>query len=95
VTVASCGQCEFCALVIFNELGDVSANDWKRARSNTAEVVLNKDPNPKPPQCYSVVHRRGSVVKLGSFRCENRFNCEAQQCRKNIACVITEFLTIS
>lgn len=36
-----------------------SATDWKRACSNTAEVLLNKEPNPKPLQCNLVVKSRG------------------------------------
>ena len=54
-TAGFCGLCKFCVLMIFNAWGtavtqrlEKSANDWKMFCSNTVEVLLNKDLNPKP-----------------------------------------------
>lgn len=64
--VGFCGLCKFCVLMIFNAWGNTvaqgfekSANYWKMACSNTVEVLLNKELNPKPLQCDSVVNSRG------------------------------------
>lgn len=52
--------------MIFNAWGTTAAqrlektgNYWKISCSNSVEVLLNKELNPKPLQCSSVVNSRG------------------------------------
>lgn len=53
--------------MIFNAWGttvtyEKTANYWEISCSNTLEVLLNKEVNPKPLLCSSVVNGRGLLL---------------------------------